>query len=194
MFLLSGRVNGNDVSRLKRSPSPPPHHRDDRRRSRSRSPLDDDRRFKSQHLSGRSTDSRSPSPSREEIYSAARFAAEHAIKLAEAERSRKSPSRDRSSSPIRRTPTSTDKMTNGFLNTPGLPPSSGIAAALQNVLQAGQSSSMQQVIFAYALLYSFSPFVVIIIVRGLLLHLFLSNFKVRPSQLFLHLCTFQMAL
>jgi hypothetical protein len=85
-------------------------------------------------------------------------------------------------------------MTNGFLNTPGLPPSSGIAAALQNVLQAGQSSSMQQVIFAYALLYSFSPFVVIIIVRGLLLHLFLSNFKVRPSQLFLHLCTFQMAL
>jgi hypothetical protein len=63
-------------------------------------------------------------------------------------------------------------MTNGFLNTPGLPPSSGIAAALQNVLQAGQSSSMQQVIFAYALLYSLSPFV-IIIVHGLLLHLFL---------------------
>ena len=158
-FNLSGRINGNDISRLKRSPSP---RREDRR-SRSRSPVDSDRRFQSQHFSRRSTDSRSPSPSREEIYSAARFAAEHAIKLAEAERSRKSPpspSRDRSSSPIRRTATSTEKMTNGFLNNQGLPPSSGIAAALQNALQAGQSSSMQQVTFFFSFFFPFLIFVI----------------------------------
>ena len=140
-FFLSGRFNGSELSRLRRSPSPIPP-----RRSRSRSPIDDtDRKYR---YSTRTPESRSPSPSREDLYSAARYAAEHAVKRGETDRSsRKSPARspirDRSVSPISRTTSSSEKLSNGF---PSLQPGSGIAAALQNVLQAGQSPAMQQVI------------------------------------------------
>ena len=129
------------MSRLRRSPSPIPP-----RRSRSRSPIDDtDRKYR---YSTRTPESRSPSPSREDLYSAARYAAEHAVKRGETDRSsRKSPARspirDRSVSPISRTTSSSEKLSNGF---PSLQPGSGIAAALQNVLQAGQSPAMQQVL------------------------------------------------
>ena len=162
IFSVSGRVNGSEHShqqRVHHSSSPSRSRREDR--SRSRSPNDDDHRFKARHFSRRSPDSRSNSPSREEVYNAARFAAEHALKMAGAERaerarqgsSHSSPHRDRSVSPLRRTPTSTatsEKMSNGFgsmQNGPGSNP--GIASALQNMLQAGQSSSMQQVICSY---------------------------------------------
>jgi len=60
-------------------------------------------------------------------------------------RNDRSPSPARSSSPYRRTPTSVDtseKLTNG--QNVGHQPT-GIAAALQNLLQTGQNTSMQQV-------------------------------------------------
>lgn len=108
---------------------------------RSRSPIEDRRYEKYSHESSGSR-SPSPSPSRD-MFKSAMYSSGAGLTHMD-----RSPSPERSLSPIRRTPTSSvtsDKLANGLTHHDSVQQPNAIAAAIQNLLQGGNNASMQQV-------------------------------------------------
>ncbi len=109
--------------------------------ARSRSPIEDRRYEKYSHESSGSR-SPSPSPSRD-MFKSAMYSSGAGLTHMD-----RSPSPERSLSPIRRTPTSSvtsDKLANGLTHHDSVQQPNAIASAIQNLLQGGNNASMQQV-------------------------------------------------